>query len=376
MNIGIVTFWSSEDNYGEVLQAVALYKYLESRGHRCFIVKYSEERNSSFVSRLFTLIGLMGNPAKLVARIRRSCRQSDPLLNRRSDPSHAQQTRRFSEFRDRWLRFSKEYSHSELKHDPPAAEAFVCGSDQIWGGLDTVMYLSFVPARCKKIAFAPSFGGLNPNFYVRCKIRKYIESFDFVSCRENSGVELCRALGRDDACLFPDPTMMHRADFYDAVVSQAPVAPKCGGKPYIFAYLLGNRMDFDVQEVYVFARRKGLNVVLVTGQNGAFADMESCPATVEEWLDGIANAEYVVTNSFHGTMFSLIYHRKFLTLPLVGIHSRMKVRITELLDKSGLSERIYRDSFDIIEDDIDFSTFDRMQSECIGRVNDALKDIL
>ena len=84
MNIGIVTFWSSEDNYGEVLQAVALYKYLESRGHRCFIVKYSEERNSSFVSRLFTLIGLMGNPAKLVARIRRSCRQSDPLLNRRS----------------------------------------------------------------------------------------------------------------------------------------------------------------------------------------------------------------------------------------------------------------------------------------------------
>ena len=268
MNIGIVTFWSSEDNYGEVLQAVALYKYLESRGHRCFIVKYSEERNSSFVSRLFTLIGLMGNPAKLVARIRRSCRQSDPLLNRRSDPSHAQQTRRFSEFRDRWLRFSKEYSHSELKHDPPAAEAFVCGSDQIWGGLDTVMYLSFVPARCKKIAFAPSFGGLNPNFYVRCKIRKYIESFDFVSCRENSGVELCRALGRDDACLFPDPTMMHRADFYDAVVSQALVAPKCGGKPYIFAYLLGNRMDFDVQEVYVFARRKGLNVVLVTGQTG------------------------------------------------------------------------------------------------------------
>jgi len=54
----------------------------------------------------------------------------------------------------------------------------------------------------------------------------------------------------------------------------------------------------------------------------------------------------------------------------------MNVRITELLDKSGLSERIYRDSFDIIEDDIDFSTFDRMQSECIGRVNDALKDIL
>lgn len=363
MKIGIVTFWNSNDNYGQILQVFALYKYLESLGHHCFIVKYSEKRNSTYLSRIVTFIRLIGNPKDFIASIKR-------IYKSRSDKIILID-RHFNDFRDKWMQFSKEYTHKELKITPPVADAFVCGSDQIWGGLDSVMYLSFVPKTGKKIAFAPSFGGIVPNLYVRYKIKKYIQTFDFISCRENSGVELCRLLGRNDALLFPDPTLMHLSNFYDKIITSTP-----SKKQYIFVYLLGNEMDFDTEQIFDYAKSRGLDIMFITGQKGNFPNIKQFPATIEEWLSGIKNAKYVITNSFHGTVFSLLYHKKFLTVPLSGAFSRMNVRINELLCKYNLLNRIYSGQIDVISEEIDYSTFDFLQNQDIENVNIIMKKIL
>ena len=117
MKIGIVTFWNSNDNYGQILQVFALYKYLESLGHHCFIVKYSEKRNSTYLSRIVTFIRLIGNPKDFIASIKRIYKsRSDKIISI---------DRHFNDFRDKWMQFSKEYTHKELKITPPVADAFV-----------------------------------------------------------------------------------------------------------------------------------------------------------------------------------------------------------------------------------------------------------
>lgn len=360
MRIGIVTFWKSEDNYGQILQAFALYKYLESKGHNCFIVKYNKVNNFSFISKIFTAIQLLKNPQKIIKlKTNKSRRIASSVIR----------NRQFNVFREKWLNFSKECSHKELQQESLTADAFVCGSDQIWGGMDSMMYLSFAPKYCKKIAFAPSFGGFVPNLYSSYKIRRYLKSFDFVSCREKSGVELCKSLGRKDAVIFPDPTLMHQSDFYNNIV-----ADKQMRSPYVFVYLLGNQMDFDISLISDFADENGLKILFVTGQNGVFSEMETAPATIEEWLSGIKNAEYVITNSFHGTVFSLIFHKKFMTIPLTGMYTRMNVRIYELMDKYGLNDRIYQGNIDNLKRDIDYSIFDSQQLSDIDYVNSVLKE--
>lgn len=362
MKIGIVTFWKSEDNYGEVLQALALYKYLENKGHRCFIVKYTEEKNTTLLSKIFTLISLLKNPKAFFNALKK---KYTPVV------VYQKEERFFNEFRNKWMRFSKEYTHCELINCPPEADAYVCGSDQIWGGLDPIMYLSFVPQDCKKIAFAPSFGGLIPNQYTKQKIKKYIEKFDLISCRENSGVNLCKLLGRKDTLLFPDPTLMHQSIFYDKFIADVKYS-----QPYIFVYLLGNEMSFDTKIIFDFANKYKLDIVFVTGQNGIKFKGKTYPATIEEWISGIKNAEYVITNSFHGTVFSLLYHKKFMTIPLSGSFSRMNVRINELLGKHNLLHRIYHGKLDEIIFDIDYSKFDSKHLEDIERVNIILQDVL
>lgn len=364
MKIGIVTFWKSNDNYGQILQAYALYKYLQLRGHECYIIKYLEERNTTFFSRIITVFKIIISVKKLQSFIKAK-RQYQNIKEIKIED------RFFDDFRKKYMRFSKEYLHSELINNPPKADAYVCGSDQIWGSLDSIMYLSFAPKNCKKIAFAPSFGGLVPDFYVKNKIKNYLKSFDLISCRELSGVDLCKSLGRSDALHFPDPTLMHNVDIYDELT----IANK-QKKPYIFVYLLGNDMQFNTQHIFDFANKNDLDIVFVTGQNGIFNDFEKRPATIEEWITYIKHANYVITNSFHGTVFSILFHKKFITIPLIGAHSRMNVRIYELLKKYCLEERLYKGDLDALHNNIDYSTFELLQNEEIQDVNKVLKNIL
>jgi hypothetical protein len=139
--------------------------------------------------------------------------------------------------------------------------------------------------------------------------------------------------------------------------------------------LLGNKLQFDVAQVYLYAKKKGLDVVYVASQ-GRSDDFEKTYPTIEEWLHLIEHAEMVVTNSFHGTVFSMIFRKKFATLLLTGTFAKMNDRIVDLLTKYALNERILSGNLDEYEKDVDYTVFDEIICKDRDYVRKKLREII
>ena len=212
-------------------------------------------------------------------------------------------------------------------------EAVISGSDQVWRpqynpGYVDKMFLSFVEdSGIKKIAYAASFGTSAWEFTAEeeKKCADSIRRLDNVSVREKSGVVLCREhFGIESTCVL-DPTMLLDREYYDNLIEGSTTPDG----PYMLAYILDNEL-YDKTKVERLGQSLGLPVKLV------YADDEML-LEVEEWIAMFKNAAYVVTNSFHGTVFSIIYHRPFLSLVHEG---RGSARFFDLLEQFNLSDRL------------------------------------
>ena len=351
MKLGIVTFWQGKDNYGQVLQLWAMQYWLKKMGHKPFLIRYvSGKRKVSFVKKLFLLFKLALKPTELQTYMmwRR--------LNAQAQQDAQRHDRKFEAFIKNHVELSPVVGYEELKSCPPEADAYLCGSDQIWGGNDAIYYLQFGDSKIKRIAYAPSFGGLEPNKQVQEQIKKYLSNFTFISSRENKGVNLLRSLGYKDTRLVPDPTLLLPASEYKRIESENLKE----SDSYILLYLLGNEISLDVSTIFDFASQHGLKVKYVASQ-GRYDDYSKIYPTIEEWLELVDNASYVITNSFHGTVFSLIFNTPFIVIPISGVVSRMNNRVYDMLEKYGLRERIYKDSLTELFLPIDFSNFNKVK---------------
>lgn len=340
MKIGVVTFYETQDNYGQVLQFYALNKFLNMLGHEVFLLRCNKTHKRN-IMRL--VCNIATSPSKYLFEIKRRYRHSKYLSEIRSHP------RNFDEFRIKYFCMTeKVYEQGELSENFPHADAYICGSDQIWASLNWVNYLGFVPNSIKKIAYAPSFGGWNFSRMEKQVLADYIEKFDVVTLREQSGIDLCKSLGRMDATLVPDPTFLLPHTEYAMIMDNDVCMEK-----YLFLYLLGNKTKIDMDSVYSFAEQKGLKVVYVPSQ-GAMEKYEKVYPSVERWMSLLKNAEYVLTNSFHGMAFSIIFNKNFMVIPLSGIHKHMNDRIDTTLSKYGLQDRIFKSDYAPYHIDIDY----------------------
>lgn len=344
MRIGIITFWESKDNYGQILQAYALQRFLRNKGHAAYVIRY---RNS--VKR--NLIWWLKLPLKIARYLYLiTFQKSEYELNKRFkaqrkliEEENAKHPRNFNSFKEKYIQFSDNiYDYHSLFENPPEADAFIAGSDQIWRGLSPVFYLQFVPKGKLCIAYAPSFGGIEFTHKQLEVLKKYLKRFSILGMREQYGVELCQKAGRNDALLVADPTLLLSKDNYNQIL-----VPSNIKDDYLFLYLLGNDMALDISSVYEWAKKQNLKVVYVASQ-GRFDDYEKMYPNVDEWLGLIKDAKYVVTNSFHGTVFSIIMNKQFVTIPLIGAFSKMNGRIFDLLSKLKLENRIYSNNLDIL----------------------------
>ena len=350
MRIGILTFWQTEDNYGQILQCYALQEFLQFLGHETFLVRASSgsERKPSFkdqfMDKLRTAYRLRSFPLYLL----KNAFQSGLFLITYGRFREHHINRGFDSFRKNHLNCTDIYNLQMLTDNPPEADMFIVGSDQIWNTTDGIYFLSWAPDSVGKVAYAASFGARvsTPDF---CElISPWIKRFDHVSVREQSGVSICQDAGRMDAICLPDPTLLLQADDYMKIAISSRTEKK-----YLLAYYLGTRTSIDWKEIHRFAIRNHLEVVYVASQ-GQVDKFEHTNASVGEWLSLIANAEYVVTNSFHGTVFSLLFGKKFMTYPVHGPLVNMNDRIVTLLSPLGLQGRIYAGNLDEIKKDIDY----------------------
>ena len=261
-------------------------------------------------------------------------------------------------------------SLSELESDCPMADIYISGSDQVWNtygeNYNTVSeqikayLLSFVPDSAKKISCAASFGKSSLAMEFESLFKKELSRFDFISCREKSGVEICKRLGFENAVLQQDPTMILSSDEYKKIASKS-LVPK---KPYILLYLLGNDTDFSTRRLKQFAKLKNLEVVYVSANEAQKINFyKKTFPTVEEWLGLYENASAVVTNSFHGTVFSLIFNKPFLSVHQTGKFEDQNVRIDSLLEDFGLKNRIFSGDFEKLFSSVDFEKVNKRLEE-------------
>lgn len=213
---------------------------------------------------------------------------------------------------------------------------------------------------CKRISYAASFGGLYtsdiPN-HVYKKIALYLKRFDVISVREPGGIDICRKAGREDVICVPDPTLLlSQTDYME--ISQPFELPD---RRYLFIYFLWEKSSEDMKEIFHFANENNLNVVYVASQCKLDRYLKYYP-TIEQWLFLVKNAEYVVTDSFHATVFSIKMNRKFYTMLS---HKRNDERIYTLLERYGLKNRCGAlssslPSLSILKEEIDYESINEI----------------
>lgn len=336
MKVGIMTFYDSSDNYGQVLQCYALVNYLKLKGMEPLLIRYNN--NFDDKSSLIIKLSKMLNPKILYRK-----------LKNYSKPIFSNQTidRGFNSFRNRNIpMYDIEYnSFEELKKNPPKVDMIVVGSDQVWNVFDpegkanekklNAYMLGFVSDKTKKVSIAPSFGRNNINCKEYKKVEKLLKSFDLVTVREESGVDICNKCNISDVKWVIDPTLYFDDKFY---IDKFDIK-KTNEEPYLFLYYVENGGKFPIKNVYDFAVKKGLKVKYVTA-NSANDDFDKIYPEVENWVNQIANAEYIITNSFHCCVFSMIFKRKFGVIEINGVNSGMNSRIESLFKITHTTPRI------------------------------------
>lgn len=226
-----------------------------------------------------------------------------------------------------------------------AFRAYIVGSDQVWRGkyaryIETLPYffLDFASPeqRSRSIAYAASFGTDEwegtPEETEQC--RQYLREFKAVSVREHSGVRLCREIFGVEAVQMPDPTLLLEPQAYDEIINSANTDVPAA--PYIAAYVLDPTRDVR-SLVEQIANTDHLELVTLQHDTRAKKLKDRIPRTPAQWLRSIRDARLMITDSFHGCVFSILYNIPFVCL---GNAKRGSSRFESLFETFGLQDRL------------------------------------
>lgn len=308
MKIGILTFhWAT--NYGAILQAYALQTMLEKMGHCVEIISY---KPSKYDNNLWTFI------------------RARKFIHLREYFNTISKEKQLRAFRKKYLhttqRFTKEKSVGNVSSN---YDVIITGSDQVMNPSflkngeprgSTAYFLGFGDNRFKRIAYAVSFGTTDYPKDLCHRVSRLVESYAALSVRESTGVHIFNMMGRSDAIVVPDPTLLLKSEYYDKIIS----APQ-KRKDLIFVYMLHNRTAF------ISSLKKGP----IAGRL-----MFSQDESLEQWIDNIRSAQAMITNSFHGVVFCLIYHIPFVVVLKQKENVGMNDRFFTLLGRCNLLDRI------------------------------------
>lgn len=311
-------------NHGARLQACALLYYLKNSGHNAEVVDYRPEY-MSFREKMWYWPGVS---VKMWAKLFLQ-------LHLRFDA-----VRRYAAFE----RFSEKYiprtrqiynTLSELQKNPPLADVYIAGSDQIWNtlfhnGKDAAYYLDFGVPKTKRISYAASFA--LPSLISDCEsfVKEHLSVFDKISVRESSGVDILSALGYD-AQVVVDPVFLLSANEWDILLNCC----HDNKEEYILVY---DVMGCDTIKCIAkrLAKKYGCKVYSISSRRYGYVDKNFSQAAPDKFVELIRNARCVVSNSFHGTVFAVIYHRDFF---VVDRKDGLNERMHSLLMQFGLESR-------------------------------------
>lgn len=343
MKIGIITYSYSNDNYGQILQCWALQKVIKSLGHSPYLIRYknfSPPRKSKLSEKVLKI--LLVYPAVISIINKRKYSRLQRLITINGERN---KQRKFIEFINKNIQsFEREYIDlDELRNNPPVADCYITGSDQVWGGSllsenTKAFFLDFGKPSTPRIAYSASFGTDEYPKETLDLLKLMIRPFNAISVREKSGVSICQLCGKN-AIMTLDPTLLVPRIDYERLITDEK------DDDYIFIYSLNvfDKKQVNWDNLRNYAKDNHLRIV-VTQSSGyivgeeIFDGVEYKYATIEEWLSLIKHAKFVVTPSFHGIVFSYIFHTPFVFAPILKEqYSQGNNRIYNLCSLLGIT---------------------------------------
>ncbi len=334
MRIGILTFhWAT--NYGAILQALCLQEYLKSRGHQVAIINYKPKKFE------FSWLRIIKHPSLWKGVLR-------ALSNNNKE-------RLLVPFREKYLNTTNRYySVNEFGEEIDSFDILISGSDQVLnpgftlrgedGRPSPVYWLGFGKKTTKRIGYAVSFGyELYPENAVPVA-KPWINRFDVIGVREQSGLQILDQLGYNGPSdILPDPTLLLGKKFFGLLGLEVTVKRD----DYICVYMLRREVSIRSKKV-------------------RYIDDKHFPLSMEQWLKSIIHAGCLITNSYHGMIVALLSHTPFVVLLETKVSHGMNDRFRTLLDRIGLSDRMtttVENALSILKQPIDFDVVDNSINE-------------
>ena len=382
--VGIVSCYFKH-NYGSMLQAYATQKILDDMNIENETINIDKNIDFSNGKKKYYM-GQVLNFQFIKSKLGMIKLKLDKKINKNLGKNISIRDKKYEEFR-KTFRLTEPYkTYAELNEKAEKDySSVIVGSDQLWLPVNVVAdyyTLNWVPEDINKISFSTSFGvSIIPEKYKEA-YKKFLNRINYLSTREVAGQKIIKELTGRDATLVCDPTLLYNKDERMKKKKEEPIIK---GK-YIFCYFLGKNIEHRK-----FAERlkekTGYKIVSLNHADeyvkysDVFADETPYDVGPAEFLNMIRNAEYVCTDSFHGTVFSLINNVKFFTFRRYNSKSKVSTnsRIDSLLGIVNLKERLINGDEDVekeIEKKIDFENVNIKLEEFRNTSKEFLKNAL
>ena len=339
MKIGILTFHCA-DNYGAVLQTYGLQEYLKSLGHEVYVIDYRPQ----YLLKPYRIFEWKRSPVQSAFR--------NLLLFFRAiwaSPIRLKRKKEFSKFRHNWINLLS----ADCLGKDSNFDAFVFGSDQIWNpiitkGLDRVYLGQFPAAKGKKnIVYAASAGSSENLVSCISELQTFIPRFHAVSVREKSLSDYLQPRVGNPIPVVLDPVLLVGRNVYTQLLSR-----KKKRKPYMLCFqLLYNEKLSQIAEKV--AREKKLDLVELASFESFMRREQLVTQSPENFLSLFYNADYIITSSFHGTVFAILFEKDFNT---ISFDDKKSERMSNLLSSLGLSDRLVFNGQKPVTENIDYAS--------------------
>ena len=355
-------------NYGSVLQTYATQTLLENMGHEVNVIDYRRPGtdDGEILGTRMRLSRLSRIPvARTVFRL---------ILT----PSVNRTIRVFGDFLRKYIHLTEQVYHSneELVKRVPKADLYITGSDQVWNshinkGIEYPYYLAFTPENARRIAFSASFGLNELPDHEKAETKRLLQRYEAISVREINALPILEDLGIRDGKHVLDPIFMLPRERWLELADYSTVPQE----PYVLVYQLRANSQFD-KYVLDFSKTKKIRIVRINYYyHNAIKNKGciTCP-TPNEVIGLIERADFVLTDSFHATAFSIMLHKKFKVI----LPDYFSGSIHSILQKVGMQDRVLTsfEDFESIDGEIDYnsvdSVLDREREETYSWLSDAI----
>ena len=330
--IAILT-WLHNGNYGSILQAYALQAFLSEKGYAVENIDY----NPTSLERIKNLFQSRNSPLLFYEKLQGKLAYITP----QAKENNIRKEGKFTEFLHNSFHLTKTFTRTDdLRELSGRYDAVICGSDQIWSPmlLNPSFYLNFLGNEDRRISYACSFGVSHIPYAKQKKISTLLKKFDFISLREFQGQKIVKSLTGEDCPVLCDPTMLLTEAQWTEIAS-----PQVIDGNYCLIYMLSYHKDYW-NHAEKFARNLGLKIVMIPVTKESYESDAILAKDIgpEQWVSLVKNARLVLTDSFHGCVFSIIFNRPFFVYKRFNDQNikSQNSRLDTLLTQFDLKERI------------------------------------